>query len=157
MADFSHLDRTTVAGAVAGLLADQVAIVGEVGNRILDFDPRTTGWDLVPSTVKMWDMNKKLLPCIIVDDNGGYPPFSGPKQGVELELYVWIMAGPSRHNERLVTGLSHVVRDILFQQQILGGPMVSWSFSLGTSATEGGYMARHTFRVSGILKRSSLP
>lgn len=153
MSDFSHLKLDTVTGAIAGVLSEQPGIVSEVDNRILDFDPRTTGWDLTPGNVQVWDANKNLKPTIIVSDNGGTPPFMGPRQAQELEVFVWIMAGPSRNNARLVTSLAEVVRQTLRHSQVLGGPMISWTFSLGTSPMDGGYMARHTFRVNGIFKR----
>lgn len=151
--DFSHLHLNTPTGAVAGLLAEQVAITGEVGNRILDFDPRTTGWDLTPDNVQVWDATKRLLPTIIVSDNGGVPPFFGPRAGEELELFIWVMAGPSRNNVRLVTSLSEVIRQVLRHRQVLGGPMLTWTFSIGTTATDSGYMSRHTFRLNGVFKR----
>lgn len=152
MPDFSHLSEDTLAGSIALILAGNEELTAMVDNRILSFDPRTVGWDLTPDNVSLWTPEKKLRLCIIVDDNGGSPPFLGPRQGSSMEIMVWVMGGPWRNNARDIPKIMDIIRHYLPNKQVMGGPIISWSFAIGLTPTDGGFMARNTFRVDGVFK-----
>lgn len=149
--DFTHIEPASLAGAVATILSENESITAITHNRILDYDPRESGWDLTPDNVIIYNPAKKIMTTIVVDDNGGAPAFGGPTEASSREVYIWVMTGATINGAREVPFLMDIIRKYLINRQVFGGPMLTWTFTTGPGPTGDGFMGRMTYRVNGVF------
>lgn len=143
------MDSPALVTLVADWLSGDEAIDAIAGERILDFDYRTSGWNTAP--VDVFDADGLMLPTIIVDDNGATQPFTGPRHAEEGSIFIWAFSTRSMVGHDDVETMMRLIRSRLRDwQEPVSRASLHWTLRLGKITADDGTYDRHTYRVGVV-------
>lgn len=130
------------------LLAD-AATVAIAGDRILDRDYRTDGWDNAP--VEVMDSDKVMLSTIIVTHGEGSKDLGSPPGARSQNMVVWAFSSRSDDGFNDVAALMAAANRVFDGNPIDGmRNSAHYAYEVGPMAAPDGSLGQIWFRVSGI-------
>jgi hypothetical protein len=124
-------------------------IVAIAGDRILDRDYRTDGWDNAP--VAVTDVDDIMLPTIVIVHSEAIHELGSPSGSESETIIVWAFSSRSSQGMNEVRDLLRLAKGVIHEKHIMetkGMPV--WQFALGPLSAPDGSMGQSWYRVSGI-------